>query len=161
MKDIKEYILESQDTFLDAVKNIVKSNKCDYESDDSKNEICLRIRNKYCQYPYSQVTVCLNKTNARNRERIPRVLYTSHNFDNEQCYVKIIDWEPIDIKKNHPVKSLSKKLFDDLTKGSLKEATDGKNPQWGSWKFAIRDEKDEDVFLKCFTKYCKKLGNCK
>ena len=103
----------------------------------------------------------MNKTNAQKRDRIPRVLYTSHNFDNEQCYVKIIDWEPIDIKNNHPVKKLSKFLFDDLTKAGLKEATDGKNAQWGSWKFAIRSKEDEDIFLKYFKKYCKKLGSCK
>ena len=161
MKDIKEYILESKDTFLDAVKDIVKSNKCDYESDDSKNEIYLRIRNKHCQYPYTQVTVYLNKTNTKTAHYASHVLYPTHNFSNEQCYVKIVDWEPIDIKNNHPVKILSKILFDDLTKGGLKEATNGKNSQWGTWKFAIRSKEDEDIFLKYFKKYCKKLGNCK
>lgn len=161
MKDIVTYINESNDTFLDTIKNIIQSNKCDFNIDDSKNEIDLHILNKNCQYPYTLVSLYFSKTNGLQREKIPHVLYTSHNFDNESCYIKITDWEPIDIKKKHPVKSLSKVLFDDLTKAGLHEATNGKNAQWGSWKFAIRNKDDENVIIKYLKKYCKKLGNCK
>lgn len=161
MKDIVTYINESNNTFLDTIKDIIKSNKCDYESDELKNKIDLRILNKNCQYPYTQVSLYFRKADAPNRERIPYTYYTSHNFDNESCYIKITDWEPIDIKNNHPVKSLSKVLFDDLTKAGLQEATNGKNAQWGSWKFAIRNKDDENIIIKYLKKYCKKLGNCK
>ena len=162
MKDIVTYIKESNNsTFLDTIKNVIQSNKCDFNIEDSKNEIDLRILNKHCQYPYTQVTLYFRKDDAPVRTRIPRVLYTSHNFDNEPCYIKITDWEPIDIKNNHPVKSLSKVLFDDLMNAGLQEATNGKNAQWGSWKFAIRNKDDENVVIKYLKKYCQKLGKCK
>ncbi len=76
-------------------------------------------------------------------------------------YISITDWEPRDIKTNHPVKSLSKVLFDDLTNAGLREATNGKNAQWGSWKFAIRNKDDENIVIKYLKKYCKNLGKCK
>ena len=161
MKDIVTYIYESDNAFLDTVKDVIKSNKCDFNIEDSKNEIDLRILNKHCQYPYTLVSLYFHKPNAQNRDRIPRALYTAHNFDNESCYLKITDWEPIDIKKKHPVKSLSKVLFDDLMNANLQEATNGKNAQWGSWKFAIRNKDDENIIIKYLKKYCQKLGKCK
>lgn len=161
MKYIVTYINESNDTFLDSIKDVIQSNKCDFNIEDSKSEIDLRILNKNCQYPYTLVSLHFSKTNGLQREKIPHVLYTSHNFDNESCYIKITDWDPIDIKKKHPVKSLSKVLFDDLTKAGLHEATNGKNAQWGSWKFAIRNKDDENVIIKYLKKYCKNLGKCK
>ena len=161
MKDIVTYINESNNTFLDAIKDVVKSNKCDFNIEDSKNTIDLHILNKHCQYPYTLVSLYFSKTNGLHRERVPHALYTSHNFDNESCYIKITDWEPGDIKNNHPVKSLSKVLFDDLTKAGLHEATNGKNAQWGSWKFAIRNKDDENIAIKYLKKYCKNLGKCK
>ena len=127
MKDIVTYINESNNEFLDTIKDIIQSNKCDFDIEDSKNEIYLRISNENCQYSYSQVSLYFKKPNGQPREKIPHTLYTSHNFDNESCYIKITDWESADIKNNHPVKSLSKVLFDDLTKAGLQEATNGKN----------------------------------
>lgn len=161
MKDIKTYIIESNNTFLDNIKDIIKSNKCDFNIEDSKNETYLRILNKHCQYPYTYVSLYFRKTDARNNTRISHVLYPSHNFDNESCYIKITDWEPNDIKNNHPVKTLSKILFDDLMNAGLKEATNGKNAQWGSWKFAIKNNDDENIIIKYLKKYCKNLGKCK
>ena len=161
MKDIVTYINESNDTFLDTIKDVIQSNKCDFNIEDSKSKIDLRILNKNCQYPYTLVSLYFSKTNGLQREKIPHVLYTSHNFNNESCYIKITDWEPIDIKNNHPVKSLSKVLFDDLMNAGLQEATNGKNAQWGSWKFAIRNKDDENTIIKYLKKYCKKLGKCK
>lgn len=55
MKNIVTYINESNNTFLDTIKDVVKSNKCDFNIEDSKNEIYLRILNKHCQYPYTKV----------------------------------------------------------------------------------------------------------
>ena len=161
MKDIKTYIIEANTTFLDTIKDVIQSNKCDFNIEDSKNETYLRILNKHCQYPYTQVSLYLCKTDVQNKERIPRVLYPSHNFENESCYISIIGWKPIDIKNNHPVKSLSKVLFDDLMNAGLKEATNGKNEQWGSWKFAIKNKDDENIIIKYLKKYCKNLGKCK
>ena len=159
MKDIKTYIIESNNTFLDTIKDIVKSNNCDFNIDDSPNEIDLRILNKHCQYPYTNVSLYFSKTGGLHRERVSHALYTSHNFDKESCYISITGWEPIDL--DHPVKSLSKVLFDDLMKAGLQEATNGKNVQWGSWKFAIRTKDDENIIIKYLKKYCKKLGKCK
>lgn len=161
MKNIVIYINESNNTFLDTIKDVVKSNKCDFNIEDSKNTIDLHILNKHCQYPYTLVSLYFSKTNGLHRERVPRALYTTHNFDNEPCYISITDWEPGDIKNNHPVKSLSKVLFDDLTNAGLHEATNGKNAQWGSWKFAIRNKDDENIVIKYLKKYCKNLGKCK
>ena len=161
MKDIVTYINESNNTFLDTIKDVIQSNKCDFNIEESKNEINLQILNKHCQYPYTLVSLYFHKPNTQNSVRIPRVLYATHNFANESCYVKITGWEPIDIKKKHPVKSLSKVLFDDLMDAGLQEATNGKNEQWGSWKFAIRNKDDENIIIKYLNKYCQKLGKCK
>ena len=37
MKNIVTYINESNNTFLDTIKDVVKSNKCDFNIEDSKN----------------------------------------------------------------------------------------------------------------------------
>lgn len=160
MKNIVTYINESNNTFLDTIKDVIQSNKCDFNIDDDRYGTELRILNKHCQYPYSKVALHFNKTDL-HRKRTARALYTTHNFDNEPCYISITDWEPGDIKSNHPVKSLSKVLFDDLTNAGLHEATNGKNAQWGSWKFAIRNKDDENIVIKYLKKYCKNLGKCK
>ena len=159
MKDIVNYINESDNTFIDTIKDVIQSNKCDVNIEDDRYETTLRILNKRCQYPYTKVSLHFNKTDL-HRKRTARALYTTHNFDNEPCYISITDWEPRDIKTNHPVKSLSKVLFDDLIKAGLREATNGKVAQWGSWKFAIRNKDDENILIKALKKYCKKLGKC-
>lgn len=82
---------------------------------------------------------------ANKTEIYPRgMLVTSSEFDKEPLYVTIVD-----SFKNKPK---NKELFDLLIKTNLREATNGRNPQWGTWKFAIRSMNDVKQFKNCFEK---------
>ncbi len=81
-------------------------------------------------------------------KRISRVLYSSSQFDNEPVFVTIL--ASFDI---HPE---LKKLFDKLSSTNLKEATDGKTAQWGTWKFAIRSKEDLKKFGEIYNQVLNK-----
>jgi len=82
---------------------------------------------------------------ANKTEIYPRgMLVASSGFDKEPLYVTIVD-----SFKNKPK---NKELFDLLMETNLREATNGRNPQWGTWKFAIRSMNDVEQFKNCFEK---------
>lgn len=82
---------------------------------------------------------------ANKTEIYPRgMLVSSSEFDKEPLYVTILD-----SFKNKPK---NKELFDLLMKTYLQEATNGRNSQWGTWKFAIRTMNDVKQFKNCFEK---------
>lgn len=72
------------------------------------------------------------------------MLVSSSEFVKEPLYVTILD-----SFKNKPK---NKELFDLLMKTNLREATNGRNSQWGTWKFAIRSMNDVKQFKNCFEK---------
>ena len=74
-------------------------------------------------------------------------LIPSSQFDKE-VFIKVLD----SFKDN----SKLKKLFDELTEAGFDEATKGKNSQWGTWKFAIRNGNDLENFAKIYKRIFKK-----
>lgn len=84
--------------------------------------------------------VNIEAKNGRQVNRIPGVLYPGSRFDNEPAYVSILD----SFSRNPQLKQ----LFDTFTKAGLVEATGGQNAQWGTWKFAIRSQKDADTVMR-------------
>ena len=55
-------------------------------------------------------------------------------LDKEPVYVSVLD-----SFYYHPK---AEKIFNKLREAGLEEATNGKNAQYGTWKFAIRSNKD-------------------
>ena len=155
MKALKNFITESaQPEFVKKVIELAKKEGIETKIENmSENDKLVFIPPKY---RYSQVGIVWK--NGGKLERIPRTLYSSSQFDNEPLYIKITGW---DVKEDSQTKLLSKDLFNNLSKDGLTEATNGKNPQWGTWKFAIRSEEDENKVLKHLKSYLKALKKAK
>jgi len=86
-----------------------------------------------------------------------RSMTTSHNFDYEPYWFSIT----ASFKDSSNRYKLDKTIFDELLKTDLREATHGRNPQWGTYKFAIRSKEDLDKvieIIKSHSKEIKKLG---
>lgn len=122
--------------------------KVDYKDVKSVADFLLDKFNIYSKIEnYSEVSPTYLKLNKgveirfspkKESERVGKVFYTSSQFDNEPVYVTIL----ASFDKYPELK----KLFDKLSSTNLKEATDGKTDQWGTWKFAIRSKEDLKKF---------------
>ena len=122
--------------------------KVDYKDVKSVADFLLDKFNIYSKTEnYSEVSPTYLKLNKgveihfppkKESERVAKVFYTSSQFDNEPVFVTIL----ASFDKYPELK----KLFDKLSSTNLKEATDGKTDQWGTWKFAIRSKEDLEKF---------------
>lgn len=122
--------------------------KVDYKDVKSVADFLLDKFNIYSKTEnYSEVSPTYLKLNKgveihfppkKESERVGKVFYTSSQFDNEPVFVTIL----ASFDKYPELK----KLFDKLSSTNLKEATDGKTAQWGTWKFAIRSKENLEKF---------------
>jgi hypothetical protein len=122
--------------------------KVDYKDVKSVADFLLDKFNIYSKTEnYSEVSPTYLKLNKgveirfspkKESERVGKVFYSSSQFDNEPVFVTIL----ASFDKYPELK----KLFDKLSSTNLKEATDGKTAQWGTWKFAIRSKEDLKKF---------------
>lgn len=122
--------------------------KVDYKDVKSVADFLLDKFNIYSKTEnYSEVSPTYLKLNKgveirfspkKESERVGKVFYSSSQFDNEPVFVTIL----ASFDKYPELK----KLFDKLSSTNLKEATDGKTDQWGTWKFAIRSKEDLKKF---------------
>ena len=136
MKRLNEYIMESQypDLANDFIKELRKVGiKNDIKEYGDRSE--LRI---------ARQGISLRFKNGKSSTRIPGALYASSQFENEPVYIAILD----NLDKDNILKS----FFDGLMDASLQEATNGKNAQWGTWKFAIKSKDDIKTVMKLLKK---------
>ena len=122
--------------------------KVDYKDVKSVADFLLDKFNIYSKTEnYSEVSPTYLKLNKgveirfspkKESERVRGVFYSSSQFDNEPVFVTIL----ASFDKYPELK----KLFDKLSSTNLKEATDGRTDQWGTWKFAIRSKEDLEKF---------------
>ena len=130
MKSIVEYINESStphfvDTFIKELKRVGIANPVNTYGPRDEMEIVKGVD--------------LSWRNGKTVQHIPRTFIPSSRFDDEPAYVSILD----SYLKDKKIKG----FFDELTDRGLIEATRGKNAQWGTWKFAIRDDVDVNTVI--------------
>lgn len=108
----------------ESVKNWLKENKIKYDFMAGQDRDYFHLTDG--------VKLIINSgVNDQNPGGVQR---TSNNFDKEPVYVSVLD-----SFYYHPK---AEKIFNKLREAGLEEATNGKNAQYGTWKFAIRSNKD-------------------
>lgn len=157
MKDLKDFIYESeQPEFVNKVAALAKEYGITIKNESSSLKL-MTLKG------YSKVDIKWYSKNAWSGVR--GAVMTSSEFDNEPLFISISDWFDKhmnkDYSKTSEINKLSKELYNSLFDAGLKEATNGRNSQWGTWKFAIRSEKDEATALNHLETYMKALSKAK
>ena len=163
MKDITSFICESAlPDFCQKAIDLANKAKIETKIENGAEEDYLEFISKYT---ITKSFVSVVWKNGKTVQRARGQMWTSSQFDDEPLYIKITDWYDSYFNRDHSktseARKLSKELYTNLFDAGLKEATNGKNSQWGTWKFAIRSEKDEEIALQHLNTYLKALKKAK
>lgn len=159
MKDLKNFICESSlPEFAQKALDLANKAKIETKIENGAEEDYLGFISKYT---ITKTFVSVVWKNGKTVQRARGQMWCSSEFDNEPIYIKIKDWYDDYFNRDHSktseVERLSKELYTNLFDAGLKEATNGKTSQWGSWKFAIRSKEDEEIALQHLNTYLKAL----